>query len=132
MIFWIKFAQKGYLQSKSEKVNTAIKFCVFEFYSLWAKSQIRLTILIFWTKFFQKVYSQSETEKMDMKWILYIRFSPGTKFHLKLMILIFWIKFVQKEYFQSKTEKLHFSVHPWALLTILNFSVQELTDTTVF
>ena len=30
LIFWNKFTQKGYLQSKTEKVNTTIEFCIFE------------------------------------------------------------------------------------------------------
>ena len=30
LIFWTKFAQKGYFQSKTEKVNFTIEFCEFE------------------------------------------------------------------------------------------------------
>ena len=30
LIIWIKFAQKVYFQSKTEKVNTSIEFCIFE------------------------------------------------------------------------------------------------------
>ena len=30
LIFWTKFAQKGYFQSKTEKVNVTIEFCIFE------------------------------------------------------------------------------------------------------
>ena len=30
LIFWIKFAQKGYFRSKTEKVSTIIEFCMFE------------------------------------------------------------------------------------------------------
>ena len=29
-IFWIKFAQKGFFPSKTEKVNTTIEFCLYE------------------------------------------------------------------------------------------------------
>ena len=30
LIFWIKFDQKWYFQFKTEKVSTAIEFCIFE------------------------------------------------------------------------------------------------------
>ena len=56
----------------------------------------------------------------------------GTKFQLKLTILIFKTEFEQKGYFWSETEKLHLCVCPWLLLTILNFSAREPTDTTVY
>ena len=29
--FWTKFAQEGYFRSKTEKVNTAIEFFIFQF-----------------------------------------------------------------------------------------------------
>ena len=32
LTFCTKFAQKGYFRSKTEKVNTAIKFCITEFF----------------------------------------------------------------------------------------------------
>ena len=30
LTFWPKFVRKGYFRSKTEKVNTAIEFCIFE------------------------------------------------------------------------------------------------------
>ena len=30
LIFWTKFAKKGYFQSKAEKLNITIEFCIFE------------------------------------------------------------------------------------------------------
>ena len=30
LIFWTKFAQKGYFQSKTAKMNTTIEFCIFK------------------------------------------------------------------------------------------------------
>ena len=30
LIFWTKFAEKAYSQSKTEKVNMNIEFCIFE------------------------------------------------------------------------------------------------------
>ena len=55
-------------------------------------------------------------------WVLHIRISLGTKFQSKFTVLIFWTKFAQNGYFQPETERLYFSVHPWLLLTILDFS----------
>ena len=34
LCFWTKFAQKGYLQSKIDKMNTIIEFCIFELVEL--------------------------------------------------------------------------------------------------
>ena len=30
LIFWTKFAQKGYFHSKRKRVNSIIEFCIFE------------------------------------------------------------------------------------------------------
>ena len=51
----------------------------------------------------------------------------GTKFHFKQTNLNFGTKFAPK---WLKTEKSHFYVHPLSLLTILNFSKREPTNTT--
>ena len=42
LIFWKKFAQKVYFQSKTEKLNTATEFCVFEL--VMTKSQWKFDI----------------------------------------------------------------------------------------
>ena len=55
-------------------------------------------------------------------WVLHIRISLGTNFQSKFTVLILWTKFAQNRYFQPETERLYFSVHPWLLLTILDFS----------
>ena len=52
---------------------------------------------------------------------LHIGTSLGAKFQLKLTVYFFFTKFAQKGYFWTKTEKSHLRVHPWLLLTILNF-----------
>ena len=57
LIFWAKFVQKRYFQSKSK---FTIEFGRFE-----SKFQLKLTILTFRTKFAQKRYSQSKTKKVN-------------------------------------------------------------------
>ena len=59
LIFWTKFAEKGFFQSTKERVNTTIEFRKFELVA--TKFQVKLTILIFWTKFAQKGYFRLET-----------------------------------------------------------------------
>ena len=51
----------------------------------------------------------------------------GTKFHFKQTTLNFGTKFARK---WLKTEKCHFCVRPLSLLTTLNFSEWESTNTT--
>ena len=63
LIFWTRFAQKGYFGSKAETVNTTIEFCIFELVEA-LKFQLRLTILIFWINFTQKGYLSSKTERL--------------------------------------------------------------------
>ena len=53
LIFWTKFARKGYFSSKTEKLN--IESCNVRFKRA-TKSQLKVTILIFWTKFAQEGY----------------------------------------------------------------------------
>ena len=55
-IFWTNFAEKESFQSKTDKLNITIKFCIV---SVGTKFQLKLTILIFWIKFEQKGYFQS-------------------------------------------------------------------------
>ena len=55
--------------------------------------------------------------------------SLGTKFQVQLTTLIFLTKLAQKRNFQLKTEKSHLCVHPWSLLTRLNFSARGPADT---
>ena len=53
LIFWTKFARKGYFRPKTEKLN--IESCNVRFKRA-TKSQLKVTILIFWTKFAQEGY----------------------------------------------------------------------------
>ena len=54
LIVWIKYAQKKYTWSKTEKVNSTIEFCIVELISLSTKFYFKQIILNFWTKFAQK------------------------------------------------------------------------------
>ena len=103
---------------------------MFMWISLGPKFQFKITILIFWTKSTLKGKNR-KTEHHH--WILLIWFSLSTKFELKLTSFSsISSHFHTNMYFQSKTEKLLFSVCPRLLLTMLNFSAQCATDTTVF
>ena len=57
----IKFASKGYSQSKTEKVNGTYRGVLHIQISLGTKFQLKLTIFIFWNKFPQKGYFQSKS-----------------------------------------------------------------------
>ena len=61
----IKFASKGFSQSKKERVNSTHHWILHIQISLGTKFQLKLTILIFWTIFAQKGYFQSLSEKMN-------------------------------------------------------------------
>ena len=65
MIFWVKFAQKRYFRTKTEKVNIVIKFCIFELVSE-PNFCLSWQFLIFWTNFAQKVCFQSKEEKVNI------------------------------------------------------------------
>ena len=56
LIFRTKFPQKGYFQSKPEKVNTPIELYIFKFH-------LKLTNLLFFLD--QKWYVQSKLEKVN-------------------------------------------------------------------
>ena len=88
--FWAKFTEKTYFQTKTEKVNITIEFCIFEF----------------WDSICPKRLFLVENRESELHyWVMQVEISLGTKFHLKLMILIFWTKFARKGYSRSKTEK---------------------------
>ena len=102
LIFWTKLNPKGYFWLKIEKMNTTIKFCIFElvevpdFSSNWQ----------FW------IFGPNLPKKGISHWkwkhhhlILHIRISLGTKFQFNLIIFNFRTKFAQKRYSRSKTEK---------------------------
>ena len=99
--------KKGsYFQSKTDKIDTTIKFYIFEL----ALYQISL-----WTNNFEfldrtcsrKILMVKTSKSEHHHWIPLIQISFGTKFQLKLTILIFLTRFVQKGFFWSKTEKVN-------------------------
>ena len=105
LIFWTKFAQKGYFQSKSEKMNTTIKFCIFK--SVYTPNfSLNWHFKFFWLNLTKKVLPIKNWKIEHHNWILRIWISPGNKFQLKLTILIFWTKIAQRGYFQLKTQKM--------------------------
>ena len=65
-IFWTKFAQKGYFRSETEKVNSTIEFCTWQF------------------RLLDQIYSKS----IHHHWILDILISLGSKLQLRLTFLI--------------------------------------------
>ena len=124
MIFWTKFSQKGCFQPKTEKVSSAIEFCIFELVYLLNFSW-NWQFWFFGPNFPKKVSPVQNRKSEQRHWILHIRISLFTKFQLKLTILIFWTKFVQKGYFQSKTEKVNITIKfcIFKLVQVPNFSL---------
>ena len=95
LIFWTKFAQKGYFQSKSEKMNTTNKFCIFK--SVYIPNfSLNWQFYFFWPDLPKKLFPIEKWKSEHHYWILRVWISQGTKFHLKLTILIFWTKFTQR------------------------------------
>ena len=97
-IFWTKFAKKGsYFQSKTDKIDTTIEFCIFEliFVSNFTLNNFEFLDQICPRKIFMVKNRKSEHHH----WIPHIQTSLVTKFPLKLA------RFAQKGFLWSKTEK---------------------------
>ena len=130
LVFWTRLIQKGFFQSKTNKLNTTIEFCKFELVKI-PDFNLEFTILSFWNNFSQKGIIPVKNRKSEhLYWVLHVRISLATKFQFKLTFFYFLTNFAQKGNFQSKTENLQLSILPWSLLTILNFSAGGSTDTT--
>ena len=95
MIFWTKFAPKGYFHATSEKMNTANKFCLFKSVRI-PNFSLKWQLQIFWPNLPNKVFPVENLKIEQHHLILYIWISQGTKFLLKLTILIFLTKFTQR------------------------------------
>ena len=124
LMFWTQLVQKGYSQSKTEKVNTTIEFCIFKLV-LVSKFQLKLTILMFWAKSAQKRYLYPKTEQVNTttEFSIYIQIGLDTNFSLNWQ---FWFL----EQISLKRE-----VRPLlvvTILTVVNFSVRRPTDPTAF
>ena len=105
-IFWTKFFKKGsYFQSKTDKIDTTIEFCIFElvFVSNFTLNNFEFLDQICPRKIFMVKNRKSEHHH----WIPLIQISLGTKFQLKLKMLTFLTRFTQKELLWSKTEKVN-------------------------
>ena len=103
-IFWTKFAKKGsYFQSKTDKIDTTIEFCIFElvFVSNFTLKNFKFLDQTYPRKIFLSKIRKSEHHH----WISHIQISLGTKFQLKLTT--FLTRFAKKWIFWSKTEKLN-------------------------
>ena len=78
LIFWNKFARKGYFGLKTEKVNTATKLCIFE---LVYKPNFTLNNFEFWGQICPKRAFPVENGKSEHHhWNLPFRFSLGVTF----------------------------------------------------
>ena len=111
LIFWAKFAQKEYLQWKTEKVNITIEFWIFELV-LVPNFTLNKRFWILEANLPKKgIFSQKEKNEHH-HWILHIRNSLGIKFHFKQTILNFGTKLIQKGYFGQNKKSEH---HHWIL-----------------
>ena len=101
LIFWTKFAQKGYFQSTSEKMNTTNKFCLFK--SVYIPN---FTLNCqFW--FFGPNLAKEYLVKIGKKWTTY----ESHIFQIsRYQTSASRIKFAPKGYFQSKTEKVNSTI----------------------
>ena len=90
IIFSMKFAQKGYLGSKTEKMDTTIKLCIFKS-ELIPNFDWNWQFSFFGPNLAKKRLFPAENRKGEQHLsVLHIQISLGTKFQLKLTILIFW------------------------------------------
>ena len=88
LIFWIKFTQKVYFQSKTEKVNSSIEFCIFELVYE-PNFSLNLQFSFFILNLPKKVFLVKNGKSEYDHWFLHIGITMRTKFQLNLTILIF-------------------------------------------
>ena len=96
----------SYFQSKTDKIDTTIEFCIFE---LAFVSNFTLTNDFEFLDQIcpRKIFMVKNRKSKHHHWIPLIQISLGTKFQLKLTILNFLTRFTQKGFFWSKTEKVN-------------------------
>ena len=104
LIFWTKFAQKGYFCSKRENLNITVEFRIFE---LVYKPNFILNrqLWFFGPNLPKKGISHQKQDKWHHYQIHHI-----WNFHLNETILLVWTKFDQKRYFQFKSENWHIRI----------------------
>ena len=104
-IFWTKFAEKGsYSQSKANKIDTTIEFCIFE---LVIVSNFNLNNFEFLDQICPRKKFMVKNRKSEHHQIPLIQISRSTKFRPKLTTLFFLTRFTQKGFFWFKTEKVN-------------------------
>ena len=89
LIFWTIFAQKVRFQTKTEKVNPTIEFCIFEL--VWIPNFSLNWKFYFFGPSWPKWGNSGQKQKSEHhNWILHIQIRLGIKFQHKLTIFIFW------------------------------------------
>ena len=104
MRFLTKFAKKGsYFQSKTNKIDTTIEFCIFELVFV-SNFTLNNQFWIFGPNSPKKdIYGQKQKTWTSL--FPLIQISLGTKFQLKLTILIFWPDLPKKGFSGLKQKK---------------------------
>ena len=105
-------------------MNISIELCIFELVYV-PNYSLNWQFWFFGPNLPKRLFLVENGKSEHLHWILHIRISLDT-------ILVFWTIFTKKGYLRCKTENLRFCVRPWSLLTKLIFSVEGMTDTTVF
>ena len=88
LIFWTKFAQKGYFQSKTEKINIAIEIWIFELVKV-KHFSLKWHFWCFGPNFPKTLFPVENKKSEHYHWFQDIRIRVGTKCPLKLTISIF-------------------------------------------
>ena len=89
LVFWTKFAQKEYLQSKIEKINITTEVWILELVEVPSFS------LNWQFRFFGPNLPKKCIFSLK-HWILQIQISQSSKLQVKLTVFIFWTKFMKK------------------------------------
>ena len=116
-LFGPNLPTKGsYFQSKTDKIDTTIEFCIFELVFV-SNFTLNKQFWIFGPNLPKK--DMVKNRKIEHHhWIPLIQISLGTKFQLKLTILIFLTRFTQKGFSWSKTEKVNTTYFFYIILHI--------------
>ena len=124
LTFWTKFANKGNLQSNTEKVDSKIELCIFELAYV-PNFSLNWQFSFSGSSLRKKGISGQKQKSEQRHWSLHIWIKLPRKFQLKVIISTFWTKFTQKEDFQSKAEKVNFTIEfcIFKLVYVPNFSL---------
>ena len=86
--FWTKFAQEGYLRSKTERDNIIIEFCIFELV-LVPNFNFDWQFWFFEPNLPKNGFSGLKQKSEHYYWVLHIQMSLGTKFNSNRQNLFF-------------------------------------------